>query len=100
MRRKLLFLALVLLIVFVLSATSAGYGQDKSQISVKNGAVTGTGVVVITAKEGSKSIELQCNKSVHDCTILELRRWRFEPARKDGVPVAVQTDVEVNFRLY
>lgn len=29
-----------------------------------------------------------------------VRRWRFEPARKDGVPVAVQVNVEVNFRLY
>ena len=29
-----------------------------------------------------------------------IRRWRFEPARKDGVPVAVQINVEVNFRLY
>jgi TonB family protein len=29
-----------------------------------------------------------------------IRRWRFEPARKDGIPVAVQINVEVNFRLY
>ena len=29
-----------------------------------------------------------------------VRTWRFEPARKDGVPVAVQINVEVNFRLY
>jgi len=29
-----------------------------------------------------------------------IRLWKFEPARKDGVPVAVQINVEVNFRLY
>ena len=29
-----------------------------------------------------------------------VRRWKFEPARKDGRPVAVQVNVEVNFRLY
>ncbi len=29
-----------------------------------------------------------------------VQRWRFEPARKDGVPVAVEVAVEVNFRLY
>jgi periplasmic protein TonB len=29
-----------------------------------------------------------------------VRRWKFDPARKDGQPVAVQINVEVNFRLY
>src|SRR6185369_4062002 len=29
-----------------------------------------------------------------------VRQWKFEPARKDGQPVAVQINVEVNFRLY
>ncbi len=29
-----------------------------------------------------------------------VRNWRFDPARKDGHPVAVQINVEVNFRLY
>ncbi len=29
-----------------------------------------------------------------------IRLWKFEPARKDGVPVAVHINVEVNFRLY
>lgn len=29
-----------------------------------------------------------------------VRKWRFYPALKDGQPVAVQVNVEVNFRLY
>lgn len=29
-----------------------------------------------------------------------IRQWKFEPGRKDGVPVSVQVNVEVNFRLY
>ncbi len=29
-----------------------------------------------------------------------IRHWKFEPGRKDGVAVAVQVNVEVNFRLY
>jgi TonB family protein len=29
-----------------------------------------------------------------------VRNWRFAPARKDGVPVAVQINIEVNFHLY
>ncbi|HYH00662.1 MAG TPA: energy transducer TonB [Terriglobales bacterium] len=29
-----------------------------------------------------------------------VKSWRFEPARKDGQAVAVQINIEVNFRLY
>ena len=29
-----------------------------------------------------------------------VRTWKFDPAKKDGQPVAVQINVEVNFRLY
>jgi len=29
-----------------------------------------------------------------------VRKWKFEPARKDGKPVAVQVNVEVYFHLY
>lgn len=29
-----------------------------------------------------------------------VRKWRFEPATKDGLPVAVQVSVEVRFHLY
>jgi TonB family protein len=29
-----------------------------------------------------------------------VRKWRFEPAMKDGQPVAVQINIEVSFRLY
>ena len=29
-----------------------------------------------------------------------VQQWRFEPARKDGKPVSVAVDVEVNFRLF
>jgi TonB family protein len=32
--------------------------------------------------------------------IQAVSQWRFEPARKDGMPVAVQVNIEVTFRLY
>ena len=32
--------------------------------------------------------------------IAAVRTWQFAPAMKDGHPVAVQINVEVNFRLY
>jgi len=32
--------------------------------------------------------------------IKAVKKWTFEPARKDGQPVAVQINVEVSFKLY
>jgi protein TonB len=32
--------------------------------------------------------------------IKALKKWRFKPATMNGQPVAVQANVEVNFRLY
>jgi len=29
-----------------------------------------------------------------------VRQWRFEPAMKDGKPVAVSVSIEVAFRLF
>ena len=39
-------------------------------------------------------------KGLDEKAIEAVRKWRFEPARKDGKPVAVQINVEVSFRLY
>ena len=30
----------------------------------------------------------------------KIKEWKFEPAKRDGVAVAVQVNIEVNFRLY
>ncbi len=32
--------------------------------------------------------------------LVAISSWKFEPARKDGKPVAVMVNVEVTFRLY
>jgi protein TonB len=29
-----------------------------------------------------------------------VRKWRFEPGQKDGWPVPVLVEIQVNFRLY
>src|SRR6266700_3781366 len=29
-----------------------------------------------------------------------VKKWKFEPGKKDGLPIRVQVNVEVNFRLY
>lgn len=39
-------------------------------------------------------------KGLDEKAVEAVRRWKFEPATKDGKPVAVVINVEVSFRLY
>ena len=41
-----------------------------------------------------------CGMGLDEKAIEAVRNWRFDPAMKDGKPVAVQINVEVNFHLY
>ncbi len=36
-------------------------------------------------------------RDVDDCAIKAVREWRFQPAAKDGKPVAVSMDIEIRF---
>lgn len=64
------------------------------------------GVVVlhlIVGPDGRpRDIRVQRNlgMGLDDKAIEAVRTWRFEPAKKDGQPVAVAINVEVNFNLY
>jgi protein TonB len=64
------------------------------------------GVVLVACEVGtdgtvSNARILNSLRKDLDASALEaVRKWRFEPAMKDGKPVAVQVNVEVTFRLY
>jgi len=45
-------------------------------------------------------IQRSLGMGLDEKAIEAVRHWKFEPARKDGQPVAVQINIEVNFRLY
>jgi TonB family protein len=45
-------------------------------------------------------VQRQLGMGLDEKAIEAVRQWKFEPARKDGQAVAVQINVEVNFRLY
>jgi periplasmic protein TonB len=40
------------------------------------------------------------NPGLDQKAVEAVRQWKFAPAMKDGHPVAVQINVEVNFKLY
>jgi periplasmic protein TonB len=45
-------------------------------------------------------IQRSLGMGLDERAIEAVRQWRFEPAMKDGQPVAVQVNIEINFHLY
>lgn len=58
--------------------------------------------VVVGADGRPRDIHVQraLGMGLDEKAIEAVRKWTFEPAMKDGHPVAVQVNIEVSFRLY
>jgi hypothetical protein len=50
--------------------------------------------------QGTVVISRSLGMGLDEKALAAVRQWKFEPALKDGRPVPVQINVEVNFRLY
>jgi periplasmic protein TonB len=65
---------------------------------------TGTCVLWLVVGADGRPREVKVTRSVglglDEKAIEAVKTWKFEPAMKDGKPVAVQISVEVEFRLY
>ena len=64
----------------------------------------GTCVLMLVVGGDGKPRDIRVTKPIgkglDEKAIEAVREWRFEPARKDGKPVAVEIAVEVDFHLY
>ena len=64
----------------------------------------GTVVLWLIVDQSGRARDLRVARSLgmglDEKAIEAVKQWKFEPALKDGRPVAVQINVEVNFRLY
>jgi TonB family protein len=64
----------------------------------------GTCVLLLVVGEDGRPRDIRVTKPIgkglDEKAIEAVREWRFDPARKDGKPVAVQIAVEVDFHLY
>jgi len=58
--------------------------------------------LIVDQNGNPKNIKVQrpLGMGLDQKAIEAVQHWKFEPATKDGTPVAVQINVEVNFRLY
>jgi TonB family protein len=64
----------------------------------------GTVVLWVVVGPDGRAHEIRVQRSLgmglDEKAMEAVRSWKFEPAKKDGQPVAVQVNIEVNFRLY
>jgi TonB family protein len=72
----------------------------EAQIRDVNGAVILWAVISAEGKPAEICVVQPLGYGLDENAIEAVRQWRFEPARKEGVPVPVQINIEINFRLY
>jgi len=87
------------------SAPKALYAPDPEYSEeARKAKYQGTVVLwlVVDANGRPQQIRVQraLGMGLDEKAIEAVRQWKFEPARKDGQPVPVMINVEVNFRLY
>ncbi len=87
------------------SAPRAIYSPDPEYSEeARKAKYQGTVVLWMVVGADGRPREIKVVRSVglglDEKAIEAVRTWKFEPARKDGRPVAVQIAVEVDFRLY
>jgi protein TonB len=87
------------------SAPQLIYGPDPEfSEEARKAKYQGTVILWMIVGTDGRTHEIRVQRSLgmglDEKAIDAVRVWRFEPARKNGQPVAVQINVEVNFRLY
>jgi protein TonB len=74
--------------------------SDEARKAKYQGAVTLWVVVGPDGRVREARIARSLGMGLDEKALAAVRTWRFEPAYKDSVPVPVQVNIEVHFRLY
>jgi TonB family protein len=75
------------------------YTEEARQRKIK-GEVVLSFVVDANGNVGDVKVVKSLEPSLDESAIRTVRMWKFQPATRDGVPVAVQLGAEVNFKLF
>jgi TonB family protein len=90
----------------VISSAQPSLDQEQSkQLGPnKNVAETGTATLrIVVGEDGSvrsAKVLRSFNRDMDLKAIDAVKQWKFNPAKRKGVPVAVELEVQVDFRLY
>jgi TonB family protein len=80
-------------------APNAEY-TDKARKKKINGNVIVKMVVMADGKVGDVKVIKSLEPGLDQQAVAAVKNWTFDPATKDGKPVAVYLKAEVSFRLY
>jgi periplasmic protein TonB len=73
---------------------------DKARREKINGVVVVAMIVTAEGKVRDVKVIKSLDPGLDKQAITAVRTWKFEPATKEGKPIAVHLKAEVNFRLY
>ena len=73
---------------------------DRARRKKINGSVVLSMIVTPEGTVRDPKVTTSLDKELDKQAIACVKQWKFQPATKDGTPVAVHVNVEVDFRLY
>jgi TonB family protein len=73
---------------------------DEARAQRIEGSVLLRGVIGTEGRVTNISVARGLGYGLNDKAVDCLRKWIFKPAVRDGEPVAVKANVEINFRLF
>jgi TonB family protein len=82
----------------VISKTDAEYAEE-ARIAKMSGTVKVSAVVGVDGTPHDVHVTKSAGLGLDEKAVEAVGMWRFTPGLKDGMPVPVMVDIEVNFRL-
>lgn len=74
--------------------------SDEARMAKYQGIVTLTIIVLPDGRPVDIHVSRALGMGLDEKAIAAVRTWRFEPGKRDGHPVAVRMDIEVDFHLF
>lgn len=74
--------------------------SERARRQHRSGTVSLLVVVDSSGRVGDVTVDQKLDPELDAQAINAVKKWTFEPARKDGFPVAVRIRIDVDFRIY
>jgi TonB family protein len=74
--------------------------SDEARKSKYQGSVLLSAIIGPDGRPRNLHVTRSLGMGLDEKALDAVTKWRFDPAQKDGHPVAVQVNIEVVFRLY